>query len=447
MTASETVGKAIASLRYADLSSAAIHAAERSLLDTVGAMLVGSQTEESAAILRAARRWGSLGPARVWGAEERYPAPEAALINGTAAHAREVDDFGGCGHSGAVVVPAALAAASMTRCSGSALLTAIVAGYEVAVRVTDALGGYRLHNAAGWHATGTAGSFGAAAAASYLLNLDAKQTAWAIGLTGSYTGGIWAFIADGAMSKRLHAGKAAETGLVAACLAREGFSGPLALFEEDQWGSFLSLYGSEPLHKEALLIGLDKPWEGILRSGFKPYACCRGIHGAFEAALAIREGSSIGAEDVDRIVVRGSKQTVRQLGKGDVRTMLDAQFSIPYSLALAFLYGQASLEEFEDPVLHDPLVREFAKRVSVVHDPTIELGEQPVVGVWSRDGRRIEECIEHPKGDAENPMSDKELERKFYSLGSRALDERALKELASAIWRLDEVEEIPQILT
>lgn len=441
----ETVGAAISQLRYDDLPAEIVHAVKRSVLDTLGAALAGVGTEEVETVIRASRHWGSTGPSRVWGTNIRMAAPHAALVNGTAAHAREVDDFGGCGHSGAVVVPAVLAAAELSGASGADVVAAVAAGYEVAVRVTDALGGYHRHNARGWHGTGTAGTIGAAAGASRTFRLDDRETAWALGLGGTYTGGIWAFIVDGAMSKRLHAGKAAETGLVAAALAREGFTGPLAIFD-DTWGSFLSLYGADLAQPDALVNGLGTDWSGIFRSGFKPYACCRGMHGALDAAFLLRAQANIKADDVQRVVVLGSEQTVRQFGKWEVSTLLDVQFSLPYSLALAFVVGRAGLDEYEAAVHPDARLTEFARRVEVTARPGVELTSPLTVEVHLRDGRILQHTVEYAKGDARNPMSDEELVEKFMALGHRALPSDQLKRIVDLIWQIDHLPDLSPLL-
>jgi len=236
ITLSERLANFVSALRYEDLPPQVVARAKSALLDTLGAGLAGCRTSEVARVIASVRDCGRGGTATIWGTDVRSGVTGAALINGTMAHSRELDDYGGCGHSGAVVVPAALAAGEHEAVSGRTLLTALVAGYDLAARVTEAAGGYRPHNARGWHSTGTCGSFGAAAAAAKCLGLDAAGTAAALGIAGSYTGGLWAFIVDGAMTKRLHPGKAAENGVFAAHLARHGFTGPAEILDAE-WGA------------------------------------------------------------------------------------------------------------------------------------------------------------------------------------------------------------------
>ncbi len=204
----ETLADHWAGARYHDLPDEVIQAAKRALLDTLAAGVAGASTGVVATVKEAASFVldAGGGSSILWGDPLRLPAPQAALVNGTAAHALELDDCGGCGHSGAVVVPAVCAVADRVGATGEQTLTAIVAGYDIAARVLEGAGGYRPHNEAGWHSTGTCGSctcgsFGAAAGTAKLLSLGARQFTHALGIAGTFTGGTWAFLADGAIDQ------------------------------------------------------------------------------------------------------------------------------------------------------------------------------------------------------------------------------------------------------
>lgn len=341
-------------------------------------------------------------------------------------------------------MPAVLAAAESVCASGLDLLLGIVAGYEAAARVTDLVGGYAAHNAAGWHGTGTCGVFGAAASAGSLLGLSAPQMAHALGLAGTYTGGIWSFIADGAMSKRLHAGKAAETGLSAALLAREGLTGPSHVFESD-WGSFASLYGGEISRPDALLSGFGQEW-AIFRSGFKPYACCRGCHGVLDAVLEMRLKHDLSANEVAQVIIKGSEQTAQQLGKQDVRNVLDAQMSLPYSVAVALTAGRADLEHYQLPYLAASDILDLARRISVVADSSQPLGSQPMVELQLMGGDVLRGSVAHPKGEAANPLSDEELEDKYLSLASMTVARQRAEQIRDAIWNIDRQSSVRELI-
>ena len=207
---------------FAALPRAIVAKARRHILDTLACGLAGACSAEGRAVRFALAASEPAGPAPVWGTPLALSPRAAALANGTACHAFELDDTGGCDHSGAVVVPAALAALSLAErpVDGRTLILAVVLGYEVARRALEACGGYAPHNEAGWHSTATCGTFGAAAAAAGILALTETETRDALGHAASFSGGLWAFIHDGAGTKRVHAGRAAEGGLLAALLAR-----------------------------------------------------------------------------------------------------------------------------------------------------------------------------------------------------------------------------------
>ena len=199
--------------RYEDLPQPVVAMAKSVLLDTLAVGVRGAESEAAVATRKgiSSALECSSGSASLWGTQLSLPPSAAALVNGTASHAYEFDDFGGCGHSGAVVVPAVCAMAERVHADGRSVLMALAAGYDVAARVTLGAGGYRAHNDLGWHSTGTCGTFGAAAGAARVMGLDADRFTSALGITGSFAGGVWAFLVDGAMTKRFHPGRAAET--------------------------------------------------------------------------------------------------------------------------------------------------------------------------------------------------------------------------------------------
>lgn len=233
MWLTEQLGRAWSGLSYSDLPSSVVGSCKEHVLDTLAVAVAGASTPEArraAAALAGPGGDGRTG-VTVWGTDLRVAPSQAALANGTAAHARDFDDTGGVDHSGAVVIPAVLAAAEASAADGPTVIAAAVAGYDVGYRILLALGGYAVHNGRGWHSTGTVGTFAAAAGASKCLGLGAEQFGHALGIAGSFAGGVWAFLADSAMTKRLHAGKAAETGLEAALLAQAEFTGPGQIME------------------------------------------------------------------------------------------------------------------------------------------------------------------------------------------------------------------------
>ena len=407
------------------------------LLDLLGAALAGLETTETQAMLVAAEGFApQSGPCAIWGTQYTTTAAAAALVNGVIAHAQELDDFGGADHSGAVVVPAVLAVAEAEGLTdGGRVLAAMIAGYDVALRALEAMGGYRAHNnGGGWHSTGTCGSFGAAAAAARMLGLDAERTAWALGIAGSFTGGTWAFLADGAMSKRYHTGRAAEIGLTAAYMARAGFTGPRRVFDAP-WGGFLSSYGGGVVRPGELTRDPGAPYR-IMLSGIKPYAACRGLHSVLDVILRLRGEHGFAAEEVAAVELRCSRANMQSLGDREPRTRLAAQMSLPYGVAVALVAGHADLEAFETRWLEDAGVRALMSRVSMTPDPAQDDYAEPHVTLALTDGRCFEGREPIGLGDYRNPLATEQVVEKFEGLAGRALAPGTVAALRDAVFAL-----------
>jgi len=450
-TISEPLAEYCAKLRWDDIPENVIRYAKLLLLDLIGAALSGVGTPEVKSSTAALKIFGTAsGPCTLWGSELRSTPAHAALINGITAHAQELDDFGGVDHSGAVVIPAVLAIGeALPPVSGRRLLEAMVVGYEVGRRVLEAAGGYRAHNnASGWHSTGTCGSFGAAAAVAKMLGLDARKATWAIGLAGTFTGGTWAFIQDGAMSKRYHAGRAAEAGVLAACLANSGFTGPSQIFESD-WGGFFQTYAKGQAQPDKLTEDLGGDFK-IMRSGIKPYASCRDIHSTLDIVLDARRDHHLTPDDIDRVEIRCIPEMQQMIGKtAPPATRLDAQLSLPYSVAVALAAGRASLAEYGEPWLNDPAVRSLSWRVNLIADPGLPFDSEPHVRIVVRDGRVIEGHVAFARGAPQNPLSQVEVQEKFERLASMALPPehvQKLKQVVSSVESLDDIRAITELL-
>ena len=435
-----------ATARYQDVTREAVRLSKRFLLDTLAAGIAGSHSEVVEIAIAAARAGteSTSGSAVLWGRSDRLPPPQAALVNGTAAHAFELDDFGGCGHSGAVVTPVVLALAASKKLAGQEALMALLAGYDLAARVLEGAGGYRPHNDLGWHSTGTCGTFGAAAAAARVLALAPSGFADALGIAGTFTGGIWAFLADGAMTKRFHPGKAAETGLSAALLAAAGMTGPRQVLET-QWGGFFSTYSPGIATPAATLQGLGSEFR-VDRSGMKPYACCRGLHAGIDALLQILAETHSDSRSIARILVHGNAQFRLQFDRLQPTNLLDAQFSMQYALAVAAVSGKATLDQFEPPRTDDPEVGRLMAATTLLDDRVIAAGDYPPIEVVFNDGRRSERHVQFAKGAPQNPLSDRELADKVASLIDPVLGASRRSDIAAIIARLEELDDL-RILT
>jgi 2-methylcitrate dehydratase PrpD len=324
--------------------------------------------------------------------------------------------------------------------SGRELIAAVVIGYEVGRRVLEACGGYSAHNGAGWHSTATCGVFGAAAASARILRLHIAQTQSALGIAGSFSAGLWAFIHDGTQSKKLHTGRAAEGGLLAARFAQRGITGPSRLFD-DVWGGFLKTLAGVNSQPEALDADLGVVWK-LARCSIKPYAACRGTHSAIDALGLLLEQLRVGADQVEDVHVSLCSFLLDMCGGRDVSTLAAAQMSLPYALAARLVHGHCRLEAYDDEQRGDLRIAHWMSRIHLEVDSQLSEDGEPVISVRTVDGRRASLCVDPPLGAPGNPLSDAALEQKFFSLATRVMPQAQAGELLEQLWRLDELESV-----
>lgn len=414
MTISQEFAAFASGLRWGGLPEGVRRRARLCLLDMLGATLAGSGTPTAELAAGLAARYGAGGGAQVIGRAQRANAPFAALANGIAGHALELDDghrYAIGLHNACTATPAALAVAEEQDDDLERLLAALVVGYEVAGRVGTALN--PAHRRAGFHSTGTIGPFGAAAAVAYLRDLPSEPFARALGIAGSAAGGIFEFLSDGSTSKHFHGGHAALAGVLAVDLAAGGMTGPLSIFEGRE--GFYRVYGGvgDP---RAMTDGLGARYE-LEQVYFKLHAACGHNFGPIDATLELR--GRAGPEEVERVVVR-TYRAAAILDERRPRTKAAAKFSIPYCVAAAWVHGRATEELFGERFLADPGLQGLAARVEMVEDPELE-AEFPRtraarVEVELRDGRRLEAYVDVPRGMPERPASEAELVAKFSGL-------------------------------
>jgi 2-methylcitrate dehydratase PrpD len=412
----------ISRLRHADLAPRTREVVRTLLLDTLGCGVYGYATPWAATLLK----WARVGaPAKaeatVWG--ETAPslrASDAALVNGTSIHAFELDDYHQAKlHPGAVVIPAAVAMAEKLGSSGEQLVTAIAAGYEVMIRSSLALNpsAARLR---GWHLTGVCGPFGAAAACASLLKLNEEQTAWALGLGGTQGSGLWAFNADGTMSKRFHAGRAAQSGVMAAELAALGFTGPTQIYEFHDGGvlkAFSDASDPAPLTRDlGSVFHLDA-------TSIKPYSCCGSTHSYVDAALELRR--RLGTPwDAKRPVKLGMAKVVDvQCGFDYVpSSALNAQMSMRYVVAATLMEGQALPPQFSDSKIADPALTGLAERIQCAHDPALDKLYPQRFAAWiaaEDKGQWLRVDVLDPLGSPANPVDRQGVIAKFRGINPK----------------------------
>ena len=405
---------------------------QAAVVDAIGCGLFGLTTEAVRIVHGYAREQGGPAEATLWASGgARISAGNAALLAGTAIHGFDFDDHHRAKlHLSAAILPAALALAERENASGPTLLAALAAGYEAMARISLAAN----PNAArmrGWHLTGTCGTFGAAAAASVILGFDAATTASALGLAGTQSAGLWAFNADGAMSKRLHPGAAAQSGIMAALLAQKGFQGPRKILEAKD-GGFLAAMSDETRPAE-IERNLGKEWRAEAVC-FKPYSCCGSNHASIDAALELKAEHGFTAADIGSVTVGISRVVERQTGfPYTPSTVLNAQMSIRYNVAVALLDSAALIKQFTPQRLADPVLNELISRVGVEVDAEMDAVYPEkyagIVTIDLRDGRRLRKRVDYSKGMPENQISPAELNAKFNSLATASAGQEAAEEL------------------
>ncbi len=414
------------------------------LLDYLAVAVRGSREESARTVQRMVERTGAAGSATVIGTHIRTLPGLAALANGTAAHSPEMDDThsGGSIHLGATMYSVALALAEAAPgTSAGQFLAAVVAGFEAAARIAMAVQPGE-HYALGFHPTQTCGVFGAAVTASKLLGLTLEQTAAAVGIAGSMAAGSMEFLAEGAWTKRIHPGLAAQNGIQAAMLAAEGFTGPQRILEGRD--GFLRGHSRHPL-PDRLIDGLGESFE-ILRTAVKPHACCRYMQGPIDAILEL-----VREHDIQPDQVRSIEVAVLEAGWGIVcepdarkyrpESVVDAQFSMPFGAAVAVLYRAAGLDQFTLEQIRSPRVCDLMSKVVLRKDARLDQAFPREWPAWAaidlESGERYEKFIRYPKGDPENPLSSDEMEAKFQSLAGAVLSPERCREVISKIATAD----------
>ena len=448
-TASRLLARHVIALRHDDVPRDVRDHAIRLVADAIGAGIYGAGTVPGSAIHAEASGRYATGACPVWGRASGLPPAGAALVNGAQAHAFELDDYVPAGktHPGTVIIPAAVAIAGDAT-SGEELITAIVAAYDVMCRVAFALNPNSARGR-GFHMTGISGPFGAAAVAGRLLGLDEDELTSAFGIAASFSAGIFAFSAEGAMTKPLHAGRAAEAGIVAAKLAREGLTGPTAALEAEDGGLLKAV--SDAPRPEELTRDLGHRFD-LAAAAIKPYPCCGSNHSSIDAIRQLRTEHGLVADEIESIVVHNARGVVLQCGFDYTGQggPLEAQMSLQYCVAAAVADGAVRLEHFGARRTDADLLR-LAHKVSFVVDEEIDRvypRRFPArVTVHLADGETLAASIDAPLGTPEHPIDDAGLRRKFVDVTAPSVGPADRHRLLDAINALDTPEPAGKVTT
>lgn len=427
------LAKYIVAGQLSDIPSAARKEAARTLLNWVGCAIGGSRDEAVAIAVSALSPFFGGGQASLLGRGERADILHASLINGISSHVLDFDDtyLRTIIHPAGPVVSAILALAEYQPVAGADFLNAMILGIETECRIGNAV--YPAHYDVGWHITGTAGVFGAAAASGKLLRLNEQQMVWALSLAATQPVGLREMF--GTMTKSYHPGRAAQNGLTAAFLAAKNYtSSDHGIEAKSGWANVLS---TERNYAE-ITEKFGQTYQVSLNT-YKPFACGIVIHPTIDGCIQLRGEYQLTAAEIDRVELRVHPLVLELTGKKTPQTGLEGKFSVYHAAAVAIVEGAAGEQQFSDRAVRNPEIMALRDRVSTVVDPSMK-EDQVRITITLRDGRKLEKYIEHAVGSVQNPMSDRDLEAKFTGQAEGILPAAQAKRAMDLCW---DVETLP----
>ncbi len=440
-TLSTQLSQHVCQFNFESLSPATVTAVKRLLLDYVGVAIAGSQTESGRIAREFAASMGGHEQATVLGGSARVPAMQAAFANAISSHSVELDDIDVLAlfHFSPPVYSAAIATAQQQGASGKALVTALAAGCETMERVSKASNN-SLRNR-GYHTTPTTGVFGAAVAAGLLYGLSTEQMVCALGLAGASASGLMEMYGP-SMQKRYNPGPTARNGITAAAMAKLGFTGTDTIFEGER--GFLAAF-TDANQPEELIKGLDTPYQ--LDIEFKPFSCARPIHNAIGCALEIRQNHKPDLSKVAAIRMQRHPDWAHYHGNKAPRTYHEAQMSLPYSVAVALVDGQALFPQYNNARLKEADIVRLTQMVDIEPDASLPRGVSCKMTMTMQDGSTYISQVDYPKGSIQNPMSDDELRAKFDLLAQPIIGKNKADQLAEGLTQIENCEDLTTLFT
>jgi 2-methylcitrate dehydratase PrpD len=408
-----------ANLKFEDIPKEVVNKAKLILRDGLGNQIAASAIGEPAIrMVELVREWGGAPQATVVGFGFKAPLPNVAMCNAMMGHGVELDDAHGSGliKAGSVLVPTAMAIAEYKKVSGKEVITSLIAGYEIAIRIAKAIN--PGHRQRGYHTTGTVSCIAAAAMGARLLGCNAEQIAWAIGLGAMQSAGIQSYLDDPCIAKPFSPGKSAFNGTIAAVMASRGFSGPKKVLESKE--GFFNAF-TDSVRISDLLDGFGQEF-AIMEIGFKPHAACRYAHGPIDLAQDMFWKEKVRVSDVEKITVHMSQLAIRQASKPKVTNLNAAMGSTQFGVALALENGLNGLRDYWSGYENKNIHELAANKVTLVPEDEFGLtGRQAIVEIDTKDGRHLRLRSEEPRGEPTNPLTEDELERKFFGLASMVM--------------------------
>jgi len=444
LSISQKCSNFVCSINWSDIPEKVREQSKYYLLDWMGALIAGSSTKEASIIQELISDQGGTPQANVIGLKQKTSVLNAALANGYISHILEVDDVHkkSISHPAAPIDSAALSVAQNINASGKDLLLAIILGYEIMLRIGEAVtpSHYKI-----WHTTATCGTFGAAVAVGKLLKLNQIELTNALGNAGTQAAGLWEFLTNGAMSKYLHTGKAAMNGVLSSLLAQKGFTGAIKILEGER--GFFKAYSTET-HPEKKFKNLGKSYK-ILETSIKNYASCTHTHTTIDSILFIITTQHINLDQINKVKVYTYNNAKMIAGFRNPQTPIEAKFSLAYCVATAIYYGKVGLDEFAPEKINNPEIKKIIEKVEIiVKEELTKLHPEkwPArVEIYTKDNCIHKAGFDYPKGAPENPLSCEELQQRFINFSTPTIGLSKANNLMEKILKIEEMVNVNQL--
>jgi 2-methylcitrate dehydratase PrpD len=439
LSISQKCSNFVCSINWSDIPEKVREQSKYYLLDWMGTLIAGSSTKEASIIQELISDQGGIPQANVMSLKQKTSVLNAAFANGYISHILEVDDLHkkSISHPATTIDSAALSVAQSINASGKDLLLATILGYEIMLRIGEAVtpSHYKM-----WHTTATCGTFGAAVAAGKLLKLNQIELTNALGNAGTQAAGLWEFLTNGAMSKYLHTGKAAMNGVLSSLLAKKGFTGAIKILEGER--GFLKAYSTEK-HPEEKFKNLGKP--------FKILETCTHTHTAIDSVLSIINDQRLNPDQINKVKVYTYDNAKIIAGFRNPQTPIEAKFSLAYCVATVIYYGKVGLEEFAPEKINNPIIKKLMKKVEInVRDDLNKLHPEkwPArVEIYTKDNCIHKAGFDYPKGAPENPLSCEELQQRFINFSAPTIGYSKANNLMEKILKIEEIVNVNQLFS
>jgi 2-methylcitrate dehydratase PrpD len=447
----ETLAEFLVNTKFSDLPRETIQAVKGFILDVIGCTIGASQEQQIKILTEVLTSEGGNPHSSVFAHGFKTSMMNAALFNGTMGHAFDFDDDHreGTMHPSVAVFPAVFALGEKLKVSGEEFLRSYILGLELMIRLGESFLGKSYYQ--GFHPTGTCGVFGAAGGCAILMGLDLLRTKYALGLAGSFAAGTFECTGEGSWQKPLQAGHPAMGGVLAASLAEKSYIGAINVL--DGPGGLIRAFSfKDQFDYGRITDTLGKKWE-VVDNSIKVHACCRFSGPVADCALDLYK-QGVRAKDVKNILAKVGDFTIKSLCNPEERkrkpvTHVDAQFSLPWAVAVAICKNRTSIYEFRGDILHDPEVLALAEKVTWEFDPEAEAmypKAYPATLIAElNDGRKFSAHVDYPKGDPENPTTREEALEKFHTLTERYVDKERRQRIIDTVDRIEKLSNVAEL--